>query len=106
MTLALLEELEATQSSSLNGAGFVFAEGMETMNNEIARDLLALFDLGLEITNPRAYKIVRATDNFARSPELAHRTQLAAANMSIGVRLFGLLQAFHNATEENKRPAT
>ena len=69
------------------------------MSNEVVRTLLELGDLGLQIFNPRAYKVVEKLDRLASSRELSDKTGLAVANLSIGVRLISGLQAFRDATE-------
>lgn len=63
------------------------------MSNEVIRDLLVLGDLGLQVFNPPASKVVEKLDRLASSPELSDKAGYAVANLSILARLFGALQA-------------
>jgi hypothetical protein len=69
------------------------------MGNELTRDLLELFDLGLQISNPRGYEVVKKLDRVASSQELSDKQGLAVANLSIGARLISGLQVFRDATD-------
>lgn len=69
------------------------------MSNELTKDLLELFDIGLQIFNPKGYKVVKNLDGIASSRELFETAGLAVANLSIGARLIFGLQVFRDATD-------
>jgi hypothetical protein len=69
------------------------------MSNEVIRDLLVSGDLGLQVFNPPAYRVVEKLDRLASSRELSDKAGYAVASLSIVARLFGTLQTIGDDTE-------
>src|SRR5437879_11739725 len=74
-------------------------ERLPFSRNELTKDLLQLFDIGLQIFNPKGYKVVKNLDGIASSRELSDKAGLAVANLTIGARLISGLHVFRDATD-------
>jgi hypothetical protein len=68
-------------------------------NEQLLRDLFELGNLGLQIYNPEAYKVIEKMDRLASSRYISDRAGNAVAGFSLGARVLAGLQVFDKFRE-------
>lgn len=68
-------------------------------NEQLLRDFFELGNLGLQIYNPEAYKVIQKLDQLSSSRHISDRAGNAVAGFSLGARVFAGLQVFDNSTK-------